>query len=268
MFILFTIIISLAILAAIYKYSQRQQALMQRQYDMLVELRQLLNLTHQHRRETHLSLLQDEDRSPEIESLQKQITSRSSTLLSTTHLDNKPMYRIFQAKLEELMNEWPTYSLSRNQMTHGKTLRHGMFLIDEVVLDWLLTSNKEMLCDEYHQQWQMVIDSLDSLTQLRICIEDLASEAGQQRFLMYADIVYKKVNQLSFISALPISTPECSLALQTLHRCLQEKEIDIEALELYQLMHSLSMAIANEYDLILSRLTKTLFIPLPKLVIA
>ncbi|MGO1297760.1 MAG: hypothetical protein ACTMIA_10680 [Vibrio sp.] len=268
MFILVTIIISLAILAAMYQYSQRQQAIMQRQYDVLVELRQILHLTHQHRRVTHLALLHAEDYTTEIEKFQQELSVHSNHLISTVHLDNKPMYRIFQTKLADVMQNWPTYSPSRNQVIHGKTLRHGMFLIDEVVLDWLLTSNKEFLCDEYHQQWQMVVDSLDALTQLHICIADLDSKAGQQRFILYADIVYKKVNQLSFISALPISTPDCLLALQALQRCSTEQDITLDADQLYHLMHSLSMAIANEYDLILSRLTKTLFIPLPKMVMA
>lgn len=64
----------------------------------------------------------------------------------------------------------------KNQRLHGKLIRHCMYLMDDVVLAWLAESGREELSDEYHMNWQQIFDAMETLTQLRLCIDDSRNE--------------------------------------------------------------------------------------------
>lgn len=54
-------------------------------------------------------------------------------------------------------------------------------LMDEVTIAWLAVEQRDELHDEYHMNWQTIIDSLETLTQLRISIQDLNEQGGSVR---------------------------------------------------------------------------------------
>ncbi|MDW6003488.1 hypothetical protein [Vibrio mangrovi] len=268
MFVIISMLISVGILGFMFYLAKQRESTLQRKYELLVDLRQVLYLCRQHRSATHHALMFGEHRDTELEHLADLLCEKTNHLISIAHFDNKPMYRVLQLKLKALIKDWSDRTISRNQMIHGKAIRHCMFLMDEVMLAWLVEVNREDLSDEYHMNWQQVIDAMDALTQFRICIEDMNTHEGRTRLQHYAEVVTRKVNQLTMVSPLSISAPACTKALLVLSDVIQDPEYSISAEEMYQMTADISLSIAHVYDHMLGELTETLYIPLPKLLIA
>lgn len=268
MFVFISMLVSVAILYGLFLFTKQKELALQRKYTLLVDLRQLLNLCRQHRNATHHSLMFGQHRDAELQHLQHQIEEKSEHLIAAAHFDNKPMYRILQLKLKALTHEWSEHSVARNQMLHGKAIRHCLFLLDEVMLAWLVESNREDLSDEYHMNWQQILDSMDALTQLQLCIEEMHTEEGRPRLKHYCDAVRRKLNQLALISPLSIASPTCSEAMRCLAEFHDSRTLDMDAERFYQLTSEISLSIADVYDQMLADLTESLYLPLPKLVLA
>ena len=268
MFVIISMLISIGILGLMFYFSKQRESTLQRKYELLIDLRQLLYLSRQHRSATHHALMFGEKREAELSHLQDLLHEKSNHLISTSHFDSKPMYRVLQLKLKALMNNWQDRSIARNQMMHGKAIRHCMFLMDEVMLAWLVESNREDLSEEYHMNWQQVIDSMDTLTQLRISIEDMHTQDSSARLRHYCDLLRRKLNQLALISPLSIASPACSKAMHILSELHENPAFDIPQEQLYQLTSDVSLSIAHVYDQMLADVSESLYIPLPKLVVA
>ncbi len=266
MFVIVSTLISVAILGLMFFYAKQRESTLQRKYELLIDLRQLLYLSRQHRSATHHVLMFGEKREAEIAHLQDLIHDKSSHLIVTSHMDSKPMYRVLQLKLKALMNNWQERNVARNQMMHGKAIRHCMFLMDEVMLAWLVEANREDLSEEYHMNWQQIIDSMDTLTQLRISIEGMDTQDGGARLRHYCDLLRRKLNQLALISPLSIASPACSKAMHTLTEMHENPAFEISPEKLYQLSSDVSLSIAHVYDQMLTDMAESLYIPLPKLI--
>ncbi len=265
MFVVVSMLLSFGILGLLLYFSKQRQTTLQRKFDVLVVLREILLLCRQHRSLTHHALTQSPHASVNaLEHIEDLMIEKSNHLIATAPFDNKPMYRILQLKLKSLMKEWPCRSVARNQMIHGKTIRHCLFLMDEVALAWLVESNREDLSDDYHINWQQVLDTMEVLTQLRISIQDIDSYDGELRIKYHCDKMRRKMNQLSLISPLSIASPSCSEAMMKLGEVCDCEQLTIQAEELYQLTTDLSLSISQVYDQMLSELTETLYLPLPK----
>ncbi|NAW56789.1 MULTISPECIES: hypothetical protein [unclassified Vibrio] len=268
MFVLISMLISIGILAVLLYLSKQRQNSLQRKYELLVDLRQLLHQCRQHRSATHLGLTSEHNPKSELSHLQDALMETSNHLIATAQFENKPMYRILQLKLKALDKEWSDRSVARNQMIHGKTIRHCLFLMDEIAMAWLAESGRDDLSDEYHLNWQQVVDSMEVLTQLRISIQDMHTEDGALRVKYYCDKMRRKLNQLALISPLSIASPGCSKAMHMLGELTDNPAYDISVEQLYAMTSDVSLSIANVYDQMLSELTETLYLPLPKVAIA
>lgn len=264
MFVICSMLISVGILAVMFYLAKQRESTLQRKYELLVDLRQVLYLCRQHRSATHRSLKFGEHRDAELNHLAEQLLDKTNHLISIAHVDNKSMYRVLQLKLKALMKDWSERTVAGNQMIHGKTIRHCMFLMDEVVLAWLVDVRQEDLSNEYHMNWQQIIDAMDALTQLRISIQDMDQPEGRARLQHYADVVSRKVHNLSLISPLSVTAPGCVKATQTLDEIFQNASYQIHSETMYQITTDISLSIAHVYDHMLGELTETLYIPLPK----
>ncbi len=264
MFVVISMLISFAILALLLYFSKQRQTTLQRKYDVLIVLREILLLCRQHRNLTHHALIAQHSASEEVDHVEALLLEKSHHLIAAAQFDNKPMYRILQLKLKSLMKEWPERSVERNQMIHGKTIRHCLFLMDEIALAWLIESEREDLSDEYHLNWQQILDTMEVLTQLRISIQDAYSAEGTQRIKYHCDKMRRKMNQLSLISPLSITSPSSSDAQLRLSEICSCETLTMPSEELYQLTTDLSLCISQVYDQMLSDLTETLYLPLPK----
>ncbi|WP_428772024.1 hypothetical protein [Vibrio sp.] len=265
MFVFVSMLISIGILAAMLFFSRQKQTGLQRKYELLVDLRKLLNLCRQHRSATHYALTSQYDPKSELVRIEDQLIEQSNHLVATAQFENRPMYRILQLKLKELSKDWRDRTVARNQMMHGKVIRQCMFLMDEIALAWLVESGREDLSDEYHTNWQQVIDAMEALTQLRIAIQDLDNDEGRLRLNYYCDRMRRKLNQLALISPLSIASPTCSKAMHVLSEMHDNSHMDISSEEMYRVSSDISLSICQVYDQVLSDITESLYLPLPKM---
>ena len=268
MFVIVSMLISIGILGYMYYLAKQRESTLQKKFELLIDLRQVLYLCRQHRSATHHSLMFGEQRETELEHIQQLLTEKTTHLISIAPMDNKPMYRVLQSKLKTLITEYEDKNIARNQMLHGKAIRHCMFLMDEVMLAWLVDVNREDLSDEYHMNWQQIIDTMDALTQLRICIENMGTSEGRLRLQHCSGVVRRKLAHLSLVSPQSVAAPSCSKAVQTLHDLHNNVTLDIDMSKMYQTTADISLSIAHVYDHMLTELTETLYQPLPKLLIA
>lgn len=268
MFIFISMLIAISILGGLWFLANQKQSGLARKYNVLIELRHLLQACRQHRQATHQILMFNQDRQQEVVSIQSEMVHHLQRLMTHAHFDNKPLYRIFQANLMTLCDEWPDYQVAKNQMAHGKVIRHCLFLIDEVVLAWLAEADRQDLSDEYHMNWQQVIDSMDALTQLRLCIEDMDSQDGRLRLIHYSERMRSKLNQLALISPLSVASPASSAAMHRLGEFNDNPSQNLDAEQFYQLTSTVSLTIAQVYDQMLSEVTESLYLPLPQLAMA
>jgi len=264
MFILISILLSCCILFSLMYLSKQRETTFTRRYEVVVVLREILFLIRQCRSKTHSSITLKNDLSGEVISINAQLTEKSNQLIAIAPFEHKATYRVFQLMLRSLTKGWQERSIARNQMIHGKTIRHCLFLIDEIIITWLVEAGREDLSAEYHQNWQQVADSMEVLTQLRISIQDIHSIEGFERSKYYCNKMRKKINQLSIISPLTLTSPACSSALETLEELINHSNYERDIDSLYHLTSDISLNIARVYDHVLSDLTEQLYVPLPK----
>lgn len=270
MLVVYSLIISLAVLFALFHVSRQRNTGLQRKFETLVLLRQIMLLCRQHRSITHHALTHQQISSvqPPLEGIYDALMEHSNQLIATAQFENKPMYRIFQLKLKALHKEWEERNIARNQVIHGKTIRHCMFLMDEIAIAWLIEAGREDVSDEYHMNWQQVLDTMEVLTQLRISIQDLSDSEGEMRIRYYCDKARRKLNQLSLVSPLSIASPISSKAMHQLTEINVSQTIQVSNNDLYQLTTDISLVISQVYDQMLSDMTESLYQPLPKIALA
>lgn len=279
-----SLLIGLAMLGAIYRYAQPKHSAQQRKFELLIGLREMLALCRQHRSLTHQALSQsdrDQVNLSDLSALQQRWLAKSEQLIQIAHFDNKPSYRILQNSLQAVLNQWSQATVGKNQRLHGKLIRHCMYLMDDVSMAWLVDAGRAELRDQYHMNWQQIFDAMETLTQLRLCIEDLPNTDQPARVVHYGQLMRRKLEQLALISPLTLSSPVGSAAMRQLNRIrdnglvLDSNVLDSDVLDsdvlnsdaLYQLTSEISATIAQVYDDMLNQLVKSLYQPLPQLVL-
>ncbi|ELA7317558.1 hypothetical protein ACS6BV_002271 [Vibrio alginolyticus] len=268
MFVLISTLLSIAILAGIYHLSSKREQQHARKYQLLTLLRDVVHLLRHHRAATHYSLQFQQNDQQKLDALNDALTNKLHLLVETSRFENKPMYRVLQIKVGKLLEQWDDHSVARNQMEHGKLIRHCLFLMDEVTIAWLAVEQRDDLHNEYHMNWQNIMDSLETLTQLRISIQDLGEQGGNERFKNYASVMMRKLNQLAVIAPLSITSPASTRSIQALNEYVTGSHVDLTEAELYSVTSDLSLTIFNTYDHVLSDVVESLYLPLPRLSLA
>lgn len=268
MFIFIAILLSLAVCFIMLYASSKRKASFQQKYDLVTDLRNLVTLCRQHRSASHYLLYYGNPKSHEILLLEEKMYTTMKKLIGKAHFDNKPIYRILLSKLSKLINEWEHMTISQNQMSHGRIIRHCVFLIDEVVLAWLVESQRTELGDDYNLSWHQINDSLESLTKFRIAIQDVNDKDGLTNLKPHAKSMMTRLNQLSLISPLAIASPACSLLCKQLEDLSNSDELEFTREQLYKMSTDASLVIFNTYDFLLSDIAESIYVPLPKLALS
>ncbi|MGV2989463.1 hypothetical protein ACE1OE_17610 [Vibrio sp. E150_011] len=264
MFILVSVIISLGILFVIYRYSRQQQHKFERRYQLIVHLRDLVNLIRQHRSITHFALMSRHKKTRHIDKVEQEIDIHCQELIQLAHFNNKPMYRVLHNNISLLIRSWKRSNVNKNQIIHGKMVRHTLLLIDELIVAWLVDLEQSELELTYSEVWHGVIDCLDCLTQFRMCIQNSDTTMGKQQLLHYCHVIQRKVNRLSVTrSYATIRVPMASAAMITIDDILAQPESPIDKEAMYQLSSTLSDFIFQTYDDCIGELAETLYQPLP-----
>lgn len=268
MFVLISTFLSIAILAGIYHLSAKREQQHASKYQLLTLLRDIVHLLRRHRAATHYSIQFKKNRESEIEELSHLLSQKLHSLVDSSRFENKPMYRVLQIKIGKMLGQWPDTNVARNQMEHGKLIRHCLFLMDEVTIAWLAAEQRDDLHDEYHMSWQSIIDNLETLTQLRVCIRDFDDQANCERLKDLASVMLRKLNQLAVIAPLSLASPIAVRSIQSLQDYVEGRTTGLSEEQLYNITSDLSLTIFNTYDHVLSTIVETLYLPLPRLTLA
>ncbi|TKF27459.1 hypothetical protein LWM38_14570 [Vibrio kanaloae] len=265
MFVVISVGLSLLVLAALFYFSRKRQTALSHRFETLVLLRELLLLSRKHRAATHYALAHklSSDSIRKVNEIYDNILEVSELLQSHVSFDSRPMYRIYHLKLIAMHSDWQNRTLVRNQSIHGKTIRHSMFLMDEVMIIWLIQSEREDMSREYHMNWQQILDCMEILTKLRMCIPDMEKPDEYLRFKFYASQTHRKLNQLSMICPISSGSPVCTRAMHALTEIASSNEATRPADSMYELTSDISSVVSQVYDQVLSDITRSLYQPLP-----
>ncbi|OEF26946.1 hypothetical protein [Vibrio rumoiensis] len=265
MFISVSLFIVAAIVACLIYFSGMREKNNHSRHALINQLRALIFLVRQHRATTHSHLSEMQNNTASLESITAQMTETFTQLKVVSAPDTKLEIRILHEKTQILLDHWSTYSIAKNQLEHGRVIRQILFLIDEVLISWLVDSHHDDIASDYHHGWQKVLDTLEVLTRFRISIQEIDSDLGKQRFRHHASVLSRRLNQLSLICPLTTADSDQNGVIQTLKQWQDSEIIEKSPLELYQLSLDASLIIFNIYDQILSDICESIYLPLENL---
>jgi hypothetical protein len=265
MIVAISIFISISIIAALFWYSQQRANGYERKYQLVMDLRTVLSLCRQHRSLTHNAKVHHQFDEEVVARIENQLLDIVQHLVTTAKFENKPLYRVLEIKVKGMVNQWQEQNVAKNQMVHGKVIRHCMYLLDDVMLAWLAQAGRDDLYEQYHQNWQVVLDSMETLTQLRISIQEVDTSHGEERIRYYCGSILKKMNRLAIINREVIHTPQCTVALGRLNDVSHGYADFSNINSLYSLSSEVSLAISDVYDDMLKSFAECLYQPLDDL---
>ncbi|KJY84035.1 hypothetical protein TW81_06585 [Vibrio galatheae] len=260
------LLLATLIFAVIY-YLKQEDDTIGYEFNNLVQLRRILQLSIKHRNVTHAALTRGciEAHKNELAQIQVQLRELSESNIANLPLGERPIHRIFQAKLEGMHNGWQHRQTNRNHVIHGQTIRQCMYLIDETTQALIAKTDNSELGDRYHQKWQRVFDSMEALTELRLCVLDVQSNKGMPRVKRCCDKTSRKLEQLATMVPKALSTPYTSAVIDKLAQIASCDDLNVGEQELYDLTTDISFVIIQGYDQILYDVTNQLCRPIPRM---
>ncbi|GAM57860.1 hypothetical protein JCM19231_4125 [Vibrio ishigakensis] len=240
-----------------------------RKYQLICELRNLIELLREHRTLAHTHLCVCDIPPSQCNELKHRIVDTISALLSNAEMSKRPMLRLLRKQVRILLGNWPEMTPSRSQMSHSKSIRVCLYLIDEMTLSWLIESEKYDLSERYSAQWNHIIDSLDALTRFQIAFADYLDDNPKalDRVTLKARLLQRKLNQLGLIAPLTVSAPSSATAMRWLDEVVDSNG-GLQRLTQQEVMNeceALSLVIFRVYDHMLLDVGEELSHPLPEL---
>ncbi len=259
---------ALLVFALMVRYG-RQVRLSDRKYQLICELRNLIELLREHRALSHTHLCICDIPPHQIKELKNRILDTINALLIQADMEKKPMLRLLRKQVRLLLAHWPEMSPNRNQMSHGKSIRVCLYIIDELTLSWLIESEKIELSERYSSQWNHIIDSLDALTRFQIAYSEYQDDNPDalDRVELRARLLQRKLSQLGLIAPLSVSAPSSATAVRWLDELI-ERQGGLEKANHQQTLvqcEALSLVIFRVYDQMLLDVGEELSHPLPEL---
>ncbi|MEJ2763179.1 hypothetical protein VV869_04280 [Photobacterium sp. MCCC 1A19761] len=269
--LIITIFITLLLGLGYYSYRSRQtQVLLESRFNQVIGLRQLIHLLRFHRRKTHQMLSDGESPQSASAPLNEALAIQSllKALNNQAEPAQKPMYRILRKRTGQLLDSWPNYSLKRNQSTHGKTIRHVLYLIDDTITQSLLAADEEKLFQQYQSAWPVTLNAIDSLSRFRHAIHSFSpgSTKVQREMRLHIQILHRRLGQMALMSSQPVPTVVLDTLFEQFEQInMQSQSPAVVKAELYQLSLQLSDTLFSLFDLVLADIGDALSIRLPEL---
>lgn len=268
MFIAISLLLVMGIIASLFYLNILREKSHQYRYHLVNQLRQLIYYVRQHRSLSHAHLSSQEYSVHSLKQANMSISEILQSLKASAGADTGPEIRVLQEKAQGVLLNWTEFNVAKNQLEHGKLIRQMMFLTDEVMIKWLIDTHNDEIAEEYHQNWQKILDTLESLTRFRICIQDIDTPMGQQRFRHHAVMLSRRMNQLSLICPLIIADNDHDGLIHKLKQWELSDCVADDTEALYQLSLQASYLIFNVYDQILSETCEEIYLPLEVLTLA
>ncbi|WP_105902389.1 hypothetical protein [Vibrio gangliei] len=265
MFIAISLLLAIGVIASLFYLNIIREKSHQYRYHLVNQLRQLIFHVREHRALSHAHLASHEYSVQSLKQTNIAIVDILQSLKASAGADTGPEIRVLFDKTQAVLLNWTEFNVAKNQLEHGKLIRQMMFLTDEVMIKWLIDTRNDEVAMEYHFRWQKVLDTLESLTRFRICIQDIESAMGKQRFRHHAVMLGRRMNQLSLICPLIIADNDRNGLIHKLKQWEEVEVIEDDVETLYQLSLQASYLIFNVYDQILSETCEEIYLPLEAL---
>ncbi|MFV0575187.1 MAG: hypothetical protein ACK5NC_07210 [Vibrio sp.] len=267
MFITISLIMLVLIIGSLFYSNHMREKSHQYRYQLVNQLRQLIYHVRQHRGITHAHLTAEPYSISALKREGEAIAEILNNLRLSAGVDTGREVRVLHDKAQSVLLNWPDFNVAKNQFEHGKLIRQMMFLTDEVMITWLIDTHNDRIATEYHQQWQKILDTLETLTRFRISIQDIDNEVGKQRLRKNAILLAKRMNQLSLICPLTMADNDQHGFIQTLKNWERTEEVQESQKALYQLSLQASYLIFTIYDQVLSDTCEQIYMPLEMIVL-
>lgn len=257
---------ALIIFYMMFKYGQYKQS-NDKRHAQISELRSLVEHLEEHRKVTHTHLCFEAVPSAHTQALEQNIIKSIDILLDKSPVGQRPMFRLLKKQVDELLSSWQEISPERSQMKHGKAIRVTLYLIDDIVFNWLIEHNHLESSARYSTQWHNILDTLEALTQFRMVASNWTADNSHDLLLTKAQVLHRRINRLSLISPLGVAAPSTQQATQLLTELIATGGA-IESLdqqEIYNMTTDLSFSIFRVYDQMLIDILARFDQPAPKI---
>ncbi|OAN18374.1 hypothetical protein A3K86_05640 [Photobacterium jeanii] len=267
MWLLLLLAVIIGFIGYAFVRQRKSQHYLQQRFNQVIGLRQLIDLFRFHRRRTHQALLRPSEDNARPLAESQAIANMVKTLLNQADRHHKPMYRILNQRSDLLLREWRHYSIQRNQVVHGKMIRHVLYLIDDTITQSLLNNDKASQFQHYQTIWPIILNALDTLSRYRYTIENsqLGSSASYRELDNHASTFYRRLEQIN----LQLKQPAPALCIDTLRQQLAVVPDDQDGIikykqQLYQYSLTLSDTLYLLFDHVLQDIADELKIHLPE----
>jgi hypothetical protein len=268
MWILLLFVIIFSVSCFFIWQARENKHLLQARFDQVIGLRQLIYLLRFHRRESHQYL--SKANHSEVTKLSEHTALKSLMKILSSQADSahKPMYRILEKQINKLLDEWSSYSIRRNQVVHGKAVRHVLYLIDDVITQSLLAADKKTLFKTYQTAWPITLNAIDSLSRFRYLIDSytLGKTSSERELRVHISVIQRRLGQISLLTNKPpLAFMIDDLMLEFEGINLQARNLEDVKNDLYQLSLKISDTIFNVFDIILADIATDISVRFPGL---
>ncbi|MGF1698878.1 hypothetical protein L4D09_00975 [Photobacterium makurazakiensis] len=269
-YLIISIIITITIISAWVYHVRLQRHQLNSRFNQIIGLRQLIHLLRFHRRQTHHQLCNAPHAHLYQPALAESMAIQSliRSLLSQAEHNNKPMYRLLMQQISKLLDEWPHYSIQRNQTIHGKTIRHVLYLIDDTITQTLIAADKDTIFKQYQSVWPITLNAIDSLSRFRYTIHYYSNHSDkdimERELNLHLKILHRRLKQIAipYTEVIELQILE-ELTAQFNQIDLRHPEtIKVES-ELYLFSLQVSDVLFQFYDHVLSEIGRELSIKMP-----
>lgn len=120
-------------------------------------------------------------------------------LLEQSPGNQKLAYKVFIKQAQTLVHEYDNAKPARKRTLQHRILLHVIYLIDEVVNQGLLATNKTGLLEQYQCVWQAMMDAVNAKMRLSQAIYQVARRetSSAQSVKLHARILEKRTVQLT-----------------------------------------------------------------------
>ncbi|GAD90303.1 hypothetical protein VHA01S_039_00230 [Vibrio halioticoli NBRC 102217] len=130
-----------------------------------------IETVRQHRSYLYEKVVGDKIDAKRISNVKERLNKISNDILDYSYLGSRTERRILSRRLDELSQNSEQLSFAKQLVAHGQVIRLLMFCCDSAVLRSINTEDENL--KEYNSQWQSLLDTVDALTQYRICISSV-----------------------------------------------------------------------------------------------
>ncbi|GAD79800.1 hypothetical protein [Vibrio ezurae] len=206
-----------------------------------------IDVVRLHRSYTYKKLACEKMNRSRMNSVKQQLNNMSDNILNYPYLGSRAERRILSTRLATLSQDDEPLAFSKQLVIHGQAIRLLIFCCDSAVLRSI---NTDDLCmKEYHAQWQSILDTIDALTQYRICIGSVIEHGLRNPKLLLgrANNLLNKVKRCQDIT--DDSNQNLQQAIHQLEKSTQYlvKDTTLSALRMYQDTSDISNEIIITY---------------------